>query len=295
MNALDFINSRDVRAHLEKIGWQPDSLCAAWLIYQSKNHTLEEKLLAWQSVIDNMPDCAVPENYSGTYHESLHTFLKRYIELQHKLVNSFKKCNTGEVYSYKYYGKNCDGFLSDGGLYSSYEKVMEAMNEEICEEYKPYVFRLTKRRIDSPELDVHAELSPGLEIRSIVDMTAMMLGEDDEGDIEVLFRVFEGMWFDIPTPFCRGDLVRECGGKYHVPSNYRQETLVFDSMTANNENSPLAQEKEDMNAYGYFPDGDGGVYYGCAFNYISLEFITPNQLTPQEAILTSLPVFINKM
>ena len=45
MDITRFINSRDIREHLKKIGYQFTSLEAAWLIWQCKNITLAEKHL----------------------------------------------------------------------------------------------------------------------------------------------------------------------------------------------------------------------------------------------------------
>ena len=41
MDITRFINSRDIREHLKKIGYQFTSLEAAWLIWQCKNHHVQ--------------------------------------------------------------------------------------------------------------------------------------------------------------------------------------------------------------------------------------------------------------
>lgn len=43
MNIYEFINSKDIREHCEKIGHKFNSIECAYLIYQSQNHTLPGK------------------------------------------------------------------------------------------------------------------------------------------------------------------------------------------------------------------------------------------------------------
>ena len=48
--AISFINSKDIATYLKKINYNFNTLETSWLIYQSSNHTLQEKKTAWQSV-----------------------------------------------------------------------------------------------------------------------------------------------------------------------------------------------------------------------------------------------------
>ena len=59
MNIYELVNSRDIREHLQNIGFAPNAPESAWLVYQSNNHTIEEKHDAWRWIIANMPDCEV--------------------------------------------------------------------------------------------------------------------------------------------------------------------------------------------------------------------------------------------
>ena len=59
MTIYECVNSRDIREFLQKTGFVPNALESAWLVYQSNNHTIEEKHEAWEWIIKNMPDCEV--------------------------------------------------------------------------------------------------------------------------------------------------------------------------------------------------------------------------------------------
>lgn len=61
MDIFSFINSRDIREYLKIRNYPFTSLEAAWLIYQCRSATIEEKHATWQELIQTMPDCAVAE------------------------------------------------------------------------------------------------------------------------------------------------------------------------------------------------------------------------------------------
>ena len=65
MDIYSFVNSRDIREHLRKIGYSFNSLETAWLIYACKRLSYEEKKEYWRELIDTMPDCEVPSRQSG--------------------------------------------------------------------------------------------------------------------------------------------------------------------------------------------------------------------------------------
>ena len=53
---LKYVNSKDVRDHLAKINYNFSTLEAIWLIANHHKITLEDKITAWQAVINSMPD-----------------------------------------------------------------------------------------------------------------------------------------------------------------------------------------------------------------------------------------------
>lgn len=77
-----FINSKDIRKHLRDIGYEFNSLEAAWLIYQCHDATIDEKHKAWNELIEKMPDCPIAERLNTEPQDSLHAFLRQYMELE---------------------------------------------------------------------------------------------------------------------------------------------------------------------------------------------------------------------
>ena len=91
MNTFDFINSIDIRDHLKNIGYKFTPLEAAWLVWQSKRHTLNEKHNAWQEIIDTTTDCEVNPRSKFKHKRNLHSFLKKLIEEENAIIDEFYK------------------------------------------------------------------------------------------------------------------------------------------------------------------------------------------------------------
>lgn len=75
MNISRYINSKDIRRYLEKIGYEFSSLEAAWLIYQCHSAAPEKKHDAWRELIQTIPDCPMERRPNTDPHDSLHHFL----------------------------------------------------------------------------------------------------------------------------------------------------------------------------------------------------------------------------
>ena len=77
MDIFRFVNSKDVREHLRDIGYEFNSLEAAWLIYQCRDAAIDEKHKAWNELIATMPDCPIEKRTNTAAQDSLHAFLRQ--------------------------------------------------------------------------------------------------------------------------------------------------------------------------------------------------------------------------
>ena len=136
MDILRFINSKDIRKHLKDIDYKFNSLEAAWLIYQCHDATIDEKHKAWNELIDTMPDCKIEERYFTDHQESLHDYLKKYIEVENKLIKEFydeKHTDTFDfdkpfVYKFEYIYKNGNVF-DWTTVFSCFDALFESIME----------------------------------------------------------------------------------------------------------------------------------------------------------------------
>lgn len=243
------INSRDVRRHLDGIDWEPDAICSAWLVYKNKSSTLDEKIAAWESIIETADDVQL-DGYSYT----LKSFLRKYINLTSQYVSEFmRNDNKAAVYSYKIYISG-EKWINDNRIFSSYEKVSQAMQEDL--DLKNIVrFSVCKRLIDVDMDGEFLNLTDGFEVINM-DHTSYLMSDE----YYVLFyEVFNSMSFDVPTPDFKGRKVTEVNGKYY-PMAYYDQTFIYDHHTVT-----------PMFAYGHLVDEPDQME--CyAENYLDLEF-----------------------
>ena len=114
MDIINFIDSKAIREHLHSINYQPKSSAeAAFIVWNSQNHSLDEKFKAWEWIIQNMEDFDTLAVFKRAYYlekgisdeicHSLHKGLKKYMELQKKLIEIATKTEENTVFSFEYY------------------------------------------------------------------------------------------------------------------------------------------------------------------------------------------------
>ena len=206
MNILRFVNSKDIREHLRNIGYEFNSLEAAWLIYQFRDATIDEKHKAWNELIATMPDCPIEKRLNTVAQDSLHAFLRQYMELENKYLNEFydeKHADTFDynkpfVYKFKYIYRDGTEYEWDtvfSCFDALYESIMEPEDDAIS-------IQCTKMQIDRLNSQQIAYLTPSFKF---LHLDPGHIDSDKESN---LFRgVFDGLWFEFPTPFQKGDIV----------------------------------------------------------------------------------------
>ena len=213
MNLYRFINSKDVRTHLEQMGYEFNSLEAAWLIYQCRTASIEEKHKAWEELIATMPDCRIEERKHVVRRDSLHEFLKDYMFLEKKLLKAFYQNDGSSVYTVHFFCPRTDKFediweTNRNRMFGTYPKCLDYAvgYPDGCSHL---VFR--KYTLDFAEY---------LELAMLPDQTAMSIsvctsrrrcmfpdGLLCEKEFDLYYRGFTGLCFFFPTPFQKGDIL----------------------------------------------------------------------------------------
>ena len=287
MDILRFINSKDIRKHLNSVGYRFNSLETAWLIYQCRDASIKEKHKAWNELIETMPDCSIEERLNTIPQDSLHAFLKKYMELEDKLINEFydeKHTDTFDddkpfVFKFEYFyenGSKYDWETVFSRFDAIYENIMEPEEDVIS-------IRCTKMQLDRLNTWQIAYLTPTFDI---LEIDPGRIKNNDESDI--YWGVFEGLWFDFPTPFHKGDIIWNpnlpdgfCGGPFVTTGVCLDEIdndKVKDNLRENGDTS-------DMCSGGYFLNDDGSIYPECVANYMDLEFYEKELKGPQRTLI----------
>ena len=293
MDIFRFINSKDIRNHLKKIGYEFSSLEVAWLIYQCYDATIKEKHRAWNELIETMPDCTIEERLNTVSQESLHAFLKNYMALEDKYLNEFydeKHADTFDdnkpfVFKFEYIyedGSKYDWDTVFSRFDAIYENIMEPEGDIVS-------IRCTKMQLDRLNTWQIVYLTPSFDI---LRLDPGRIENDEESDI--YWGVFEGLWFDFPTPFQKGDIVWNprtpdgfCAGPF-VTTGVCLDGIESERVK---QNIRKGGDTSDMCAGGYFLNEDGSIYQECMSNYMDLEFYE-KELTGAQRTLIALSSFL---
>lgn len=292
MDVLKFVNSKDIRKHLRDIGYECSPLEAAWLIYQCRSATVEEKHAAWDELIETMPDCEVRRGRCGIDLPSLHTYLRGYMRLENERIRSFCEDTVSVngrpyVYHVKYSHleeyRDWDPFPCDA-LYSSYSAALAAV--EVCDDQDSVIIQ--KFELDEDQRCQELYLSAELKILQI-DSAATPLGEAEP----VIDDVFEWLWFDFPTPFVKGDIVYDPRRTWLGPLCSEPFVMSDEGALGRLTEQHKARLKENMCTGGYFQDENGSLYYEISnSNYMDLEYCPEELLTGVKRIQIALGNFL---
>lgn len=198
MDMYEFINSKDIANHFKEIDFKPSMPEASFLVYQSRSTTLEQKMDAWLEIANTMSDCGMPERTNMSTIPSFKTFLYEYVALKKREVTNF------------FVPDNCiyNGDYDGGGygdeFFSTAQQCIDYLEENLSDDARNITVEIQKRPINEDRFAKGGTLYLDGKLH-ILDVQTY--GESDRDCVTDL--QFEGMWFKFPTPFKRGDIVRD--------------------------------------------------------------------------------------
>lgn len=201
---FEFLDSRSIKEHLQRINYELTTPVAAFIVNCSHKATLQQKLEGWQKIIDNMPNCAMSRRNDTVNIPDFHAFLRNVIRQEQRKLAHFKRTDGQSLYFFDDYSWDRRG---QGGClygpYSSYQKCFDATWKELDGD-DPKAIRITRRPID-PDEDHYADDMVLLNANG--EVMSCDYRSKSEWDEAGTASDFEDMWFDIPTPFYAGDIV----------------------------------------------------------------------------------------
>lgn len=201
---FEFLDSRSIKEHLQRIHYGLTTPVAAFIVDRSHKATLQQKLESWQKIIDTMPNCAMSRRNDTVNIPDFHAFLRNVIRQEQRKLAHFKRTDGKSLYFFEDYSwdrRDRRDLLY--GPYSSYQKCFDAIWKELDGD-DPKAIRITRRPIDPGEdhyVDDMVLLNANGEVMSCD------YRNKSEWDEAGTASDFEDMWFDIPTPFHAGDIV----------------------------------------------------------------------------------------
>ena len=276
MQINDFIESRDIADYWEKIGYKPSPTGCAYLVWQSHLQPVDKKIAVWEEILQNFTDCALlpsdspmRSSFPKKYADSLHVFLLAYIALHKQILADFYRDGDDAAYY------DSDGNLDAGPYHTSAECIGYALQ---------WISPPHCTRAAASKRWFGGEKSITLSIRAdgaVMEINAVGLTESEEK----LWNTFDGMHFDSPVPFQKGDIVASKYSPYAWDEG-NEVPFVLHRIAGTQDGDPHADLDNlfCMGAYGYFADGYGGVQCDQIENYLALEYYR-GELTTTHQIL----------
>ena len=276
MNIYDLLNSRSIAQHWEEIDYKPDSLETAWLVFYNNNLSFDEKCRLWEEIINTMPDMEIRERVNCRRYDSLHDFLYRFMALSRRFLDWFYD-NTDCVYTLK----DADHDWQFDAAFSSVDSVKEFLRTKECTGVESYIIKkitVDKCSRNPASIMVNKESEP-------VCQDGWNYGPFPCGDEYDILSSFEGMWFNFPVPFRKGDVIYNpyyrcsIGASDWAGSEYTELFVVKDigveHLSEKSKKRFLTGENgdtSDMNFCGFAQWRDGSVYSESFSNYMDFEF-----------------------
>lgn len=183
MNVYEWVESPDVREHLEKIHYEftlPEAFC---VVRSNQRRALEEKIAAWEELLATMPDCPFSfESKSGEKIEidSFHRSARKYIEELRNLLEDV--CRKDEKGVYK---------VAAPQRYKEGKGV--ALSEFLEENWKEF-----KGKSILPSAKIWKGKRKCLFFYVNPQKQVITIGND---------HPLQQYWVPLPTPFRRGDIL----------------------------------------------------------------------------------------
>ena len=201
---FEFLDSRSIKEHLQRINYELTTPVAAFIVHRSHKATLQQKLKGWQKIIDSMPNFTMSRRNDTFNIPDFHAFLRNVIKQEQRKLAHFKRVDDHFLYFFEDHSWNLreqDRCLY--GPYSSYQKCFDAIWKEL-EGDNPKAIKIARRPID-PDEDHYADDMVILNANGeVMSCDYRFEGEWNE---EGIASDFEDMWFDIPTSFHAGDII----------------------------------------------------------------------------------------
>jgi hypothetical protein len=258
MNIYEFVNSRNIAEYWQKIGFVPNALESAWLVYQSKNLTIEEKHEAWLWIISNMPDCQIPSSSHHPGKPSLKGYLRELIAKQKEARKDFFKSSATTYYNGGLYTTSSSCW--DPTAFATFEACIEHLDDYESDPKKILRYEITKFKL--------------IDQRYTEEYQAVFGCDMNMRDMESMYcdNLLSKLYFCFPVPFEKGDILARTKNETATISEKLScmENVVY--LSHGCDNDPKQATYEDMKLKGYFGHFDG-VRLGSELCYLDFEFV----------------------
>ena len=288
MDILKYVNSKDVREHLRSIDYKFSASDAAWIVNRCVDLPLDEKISAWNVIMNTMPDCRLVSPYNGETVESFYSLLKAYIDLEKAYLEDFRKCGDDEYYEYYYVYEDRyhSLFHPYSGPCRSYDECFSKIIEKDTRtDIAGYCMR--KKGFDPHEAMFCQYSKDG----KLLDVEGRDLKGYDKDEHYRITYLFINMWPDIPVPFKKGDLLRYTS---HKCQDDERVTVMNELRTCSKDDIDTSGEEDKIkHLFGYYQTNIGSLCEKATWgHHIDFEYCPEEDLKGEQKILVSLSHYL---
>ena len=200
MDVLKYIESKDERDYLMKIGYEFNALEASYLVFMCNGLTFKERHEEWQKIIDTMPDFFDCTRYTSepcdVLDNGVHVFLRNYMDVKNKVFNELLKNESDAIYLYD---TNPAVRSWDCKPYKSLEEALQTATTSPLGEH----IVIQKRYFDSGEI-IHALYNRKAEL---LEVSYYDLGSYPEDEYDFVAEFPFNLHISFPHPFQPGDII----------------------------------------------------------------------------------------
>lgn len=258
MDILEFCNSDTVRDYWKEINYKPNCYEAAWVVWDAFNKSVDEKLKAFDYILNNFEDKSVCSfEYQKSFFEALEKFKKAIQILKTQITEETNSIFTIEEHYKAYNGEYT--FKSIDRIFNDYSKLISYLREDCNEDTLYYEVKCNYIDCDSY---LYFTLNNKLDLIFINDYTNMDL------------LLFEGIYIKFPLPFKKGDIVQS----KNYRGSFNNQKFVLDFV----ETAEQKSDSSDMIAAGYWLSNKD-FYWDHTLGYnLDLEIVNPIELNRKE-------------
>lgn len=288
MDIYKFVNSKDIRKYLKKTNYKFNALEAAYLIYNSRNTTLEERHNAWKEVIKTMPDMEVDCKEWAFSQNSIHNSLAEYMKIENRIINIVKNSKGRFLFELREENGNKIRFSEWG-----YDKYTAYTFDELIKK-KDVIFK-KYQYTDVNTVVFYASNDTTGTYKLVLDADDQILLVETFGtkEADMMLNSFDLLWFAFPTPFKKYDIVWDPQRPDNSDLWSGPFLLTETAYDIYQRTHKKMHDSMDMTAYGYFQDENGNIYGECMHDYTSLEYYPIENLRGFQRVLIALREYLN--
>ena len=267
MDVYNLINSNAISNHCRKIQHKFNTEEVAILIYRNKQMSIEEKINAYNELINEYDDMSMIEHLHYKAFDSVKSVIKDEINRLNDLCTKFIIADTNYFFTANVYYISSERMEYNhiDNVKETYKEVLEQLTAEIEEYNDISSFKIIKKAFDS-KYNIMAEYI-------VQDKHMKMINIYEYGND---YPVLESIFLNLPTPFKKGDLLysKVDATFYKGYTNRSNNIFCLDWMINWEDNLKERLEK------GNYDDSDmiGSGYYIANGNIIAMPMIIGNIL-----------------